>query len=63
MLRQLTNRVGDTGEDLLLALDIVARLDLDVAKARYSAALRATPPVIEGRGGRPFDKLRANGGG
>ena len=47
VLRHLTNRVGDTGEDLLLALDIVARLDLDVAKARYSAALRATPPVIE----------------
>ena len=47
VLRQLTNRVGDTGEDMLLALDIVARLDLDVAKGRYSAALRATPPVIE----------------
>ena len=47
VLRHLTNRVGDTGKDLMLALDIVARLDLDVAKARYSAALRATPPVIE----------------
>ena len=47
VLRHLTNRVGDTGEDLMLALDIVARLDLDVAKARYSAALRATPPIIE----------------
>ena len=47
VLRQLSIRVGDTGEDLLLALDIVARLDLDVAKARHSAALRATPPVIE----------------
>ena len=53
VLRHLTNRVGDTGEDLLLALDIVARLDLDVAKARYSAALQATPPVIEDDGGRP----------
>ena len=53
VLRHLTNRVGDTGEDLLLALDIVARLDLDVAKARYSAALRATPPVIGEDGGRP----------
>ena len=53
VLRHLTNRVGDTGEDLLLALDIVARLDLDVAKARYSAALRATPPVIGDDGGRP----------
>ena len=50
VLRQLSARVGETGEDLLLALDIVARLDLDVAKARYSAALRATPPVIEDTG-------------
>ena len=47
VLRQLSIRVGETAEDLLLGLDIVARLDLDVAKARYSAALRATPPVIE----------------
>ncbi len=54
VLRQLTNRVGDTGEDLLLALDIVARLDLDVAKASYSAALRATPPVIEDDGAPPL---------
>ena len=57
VLRHLTNRVGDTGEDLLLALDIVARLDLDVAKARYSAALRATPPVIGDDGGRPHSAL------
>ncbi len=47
VLRQLSARVGETAEDLLLALDIVARLDLDVAKARYSSALRAAPPVIE----------------
>ena len=47
VLRQLSIRVGETAEDLLLALDIVARLDLDIAKARYSAALRATPPVME----------------
>lgn len=47
VLRQLSIRVGETAEDVLLALDIVARLDLDVAKARYSADLRASPPVIE----------------
>ena len=47
VLRQLSASVGDTAEDLRLALDIVARLDLDVAKARYSSALRATPPVVE----------------
>ena len=47
VLRQLSIRVGETAEDLLLALDIVARLDLDVAKARYSSALRATQPIIE----------------
>ena len=57
VLRHLTNRVGDTGEDLLLALDIVARLDLDVAKARHSAALRATPPVIGDVEGRPHSVL------
>ena len=47
VLRQLSARVGETAEDLLLALDIVSRLDLDVAKARYSASLRAAPPVVE----------------
>ena len=47
VLRQLSARVGETAEDLLLALDIVARLDLDVAKARYSVSLRAAPPVIQ----------------
>ena len=57
VLRHLTNRIGDTGEDLLLALDIVARLDLDVAKARYSAALRATPPVIGDAGEHPHPAL------
>ena len=63
VLRHLTNRVGDTGEDLLLALDIVARLDLDVAKARYSAALRATPPVIGDDGGRPHPNPLPGGEG
>ena len=59
VLRQLSIRVGETAEDLLLALDIVARLDLDIAKARYSAALRASPPVIEDAGERAhsMDKL------
>ena len=46
VLRQLSAMVGETGEDLLLALDIVTRLDVAIAKARYSAALRATPPVM-----------------
>ncbi len=48
VLRQLSVRVGETAEDLLLALDLLARLDLDVAKARYSAAIRAAPPVMQG---------------
>ena len=53
VLRQLSIRVGETAEDLLLALDIVARLDLDIAKARHSSELRAMPPVIEEAGERP----------
>ena len=63
VLRQLSIRVGDTGEDLLLALDIVARLDLDVAKARYSSALRATPPVIEEVGDHPHPTPPSQGEG
>ena len=58
VLRQLSARVGETGEDLLLALDIVTRLDVAIAKARYSAALRATPPVMltdDGNGGDDAD--------
>ena len=53
VLRQLSIRIGETAEDLLLAVDIVARLDLDVAKARYSSALRAAPPIIEDAGDDP----------
>ena len=63
VLRQLSIRVGETAEDLLLALDVVARLDLDIAKARYSSALRATPPVIGEVVGRPhsFDPSTGSG--
>ena len=46
VLRQLSSTVGDFGEELLLALDVLARLDLDVAKARYSIAIRAAPPSV-----------------
>ena len=46
ILRQLSNLVGQSGEDLLLALDLMARLDLDVAKGRYSAATRSIAPSV-----------------
>ena len=62
VLRQLTARVGDTGEDLLLALDIVARLDLDVAKARYSSALRAIPPLVEDAAGDALPEAEEDAG-
>jgi DNA mismatch repair protein MutS2 len=35
-----------SGEDLLLTLDLMARLDLDIAKARYSAAIDAVVPWV-----------------
>ncbi len=46
ILRQLSDLVGQSGEDLLLALDLMARLDLDVAKGRYSAATLAKAPLV-----------------
>ncbi len=46
VLRQLSALVGDFGEDLLLTMDLLARLDLDMAKARYSGSQRAAPPEV-----------------
>ena len=63
VLRQLSIRVGETAEDLLLALDIVARLDLDIAKARYSSTLRAMPPVIGDAEERPHPSPLPEGEG
>ena len=46
VLRRLSNQVGHAGQDLLLTLDILARLDLDMAKGRYSSTLRAVSPWV-----------------
>ena len=46
VLRQLSGMVGMSGEDLLLTLDLMARLDLDIAKARYSTATNAVAPWV-----------------
>ena len=46
ILRYLSSLVGESGEDLLLALDLMARLDLDMAKGRYSTATRSIAPSV-----------------
>jgi len=46
ILRQLSGMVGLSGDDLMLTLDLMARLDLDMAKARYSAAIDAVAPWV-----------------
>ena len=46
VLRALASRVGDAGPDLQLALDLLARLDLAMAKGRYSVDRHAIAPVI-----------------
>ena len=46
VLQELSTLVGQVGEDLQLALDLVARLDLAMAKGRYSIDRRATPPTV-----------------
>ena len=48
ILRHLSGLVGDAGDDLLLTLDLVARLDFALAKGRYSVQLRGTAPEVEG---------------
>jgi DNA mismatch repair protein MutS2 len=46
VLRQLSALVGAAGPDLQLTLDLLARLDLALAKGRYSADGRAAAPVV-----------------
>ena len=50
ILRQLSGMVGLSGEDLLLTLDLMARLDLDIAKARYAEAMNAVAPWVDDEG-------------
>jgi DNA mismatch repair protein MutS2 len=47
VLRALAARVGDESDDLQLAMDLLARLDLALAKGRYSADRRGVAPVID----------------
>ena len=46
VLRLLSGFVGESGQDLLLTLDLMGRLDVDMAKARHSSALKAAPPWV-----------------
>jgi DNA mismatch repair protein MutS2 len=46
ILRQLSALVGQAGDDFLLALDLMAGLDLAMAKGRYSIESRATAPLV-----------------
>ncbi len=46
VLRALSARVGDAGSDQHLALDLLARLDLAMAKGRYSADRRGVAPAV-----------------
>ena len=46
VLRDLSGLVGDRKDDLLLGMDMLARIDLALAKARYSSAVRGTPVAL-----------------
>ena len=53
VLRDLSAMVGDAKDDLLLGMDVLARIDLAMAKARYSAAVRGTPVALV-HAGKPY---------
>ena len=46
VLRELSGLVGDRRDDLLLGMDMLARIDLALAKARYSASVRGAPVAL-----------------
>jgi DNA mismatch repair protein MutS2 len=47
LLRELTDLVAQHAETIDYTVETLAQLDLAFAKAKYSAALRAVPPVID----------------
>ena len=53
VLRELSGLVGDAKDDLQLGMDMLARIDLAMAKARYSAAVRGTPVALV-QAGEPY---------
>jgi DNA mismatch repair protein MutS2 len=56
--RALTEKVAAVGEDLSLLLEILTRLDLAIARARYSYWLKGTPPVWVDNGEVNLRQLR-----
>ena len=46
VLQSLSEYVAALADDLALMVELLARLDLAMAKGRYSLALRATPPQL-----------------
>jgi len=47
ILRELTGLVAQHADEVDYTVETLAQLDLAFAKAKYSAALRATPPLID----------------
>ncbi len=56
VLRALTAQVEQRSAEVLLALDLLARLDLALAKGRYSADRRAVAPTIIPHRSNPLDR-------
>ena len=46
VLRELSGLVGDRRDDLMLGMDMLARIDLALAKARYSSSVRGVPVAL-----------------
>ena len=64
LLRELSGMVGDMADDLRLGIDLTARLDLVLARARYSrriAGQALAPPPESLSTGRTPDSLRLLG--
>jgi DNA mismatch repair protein MutS2 len=52
ILRHLSGLVGQAGDDFNLTLDLMARLDLAMAKGRYSIDSRSSAPLISHQEGQ-----------
>lgn len=46
LLRELTGKIGDVADEIMVSMDALSELDLTFAKARYAESLQATLPEL-----------------
>jgi DNA mismatch repair protein MutS2 len=55
ILKSLSDQIGLSASDICDSIDVLAEIDMIIAKARYAESIKAVEPVISGSGNRKDD--------